>query len=71
MFVSGTILFYLPFTTEQTKKFRQMFKTDPTGATAMAFDEIIKMKNPSDKYRRLLSALKDAGNMLIIILAFP
>ena len=40
-----------------------MFKTDPTGATAMAFDEIVAMENQPEKYKRLLSALKDAGNM--------
>ena len=46
---------------EQTKKFRQLYKSDPTAATSMAFDEVLLMDNQPDKYNRLLIAMKDAG----------
>ena len=48
---------------EQSKKFRQMFKNDPTGATAMAFDEVIKMDDQPNKYLRLLDSLTEAGEI--------
>ena len=55
-----TKIFFIPFL-EQRKKLRQLFKTDPTAATGMAFDDIVLMDEEPDKYMRLLVALKDAG----------
>ena len=60
-------VFIIP-SSEQTKKFRQLFKSDPTAATSMAFDEIVLMDNQPDKYMRLLLALKDAGTSIRLFL---
>lgn len=51
------------FLSEQTKKLRQVYKSDPTAATSMAFDLISDMENQPDRYSRLLNAVKDAGNI--------
>lgn len=55
------IAFFDLFTTAQTKEIRSMYKRSPNKATEKAFKEICLMHNQPDKYRRLLSALKDTG----------
>ena len=55
------IAFYDLFTTVQTKLLRSIHKRSPIEATEKALDEISLMQDQPDKYRRLSSALKDAG----------
>ena len=55
------IAFYDMFTRVQTKQLRSIHKRSPIEATEKAIDESSLMHDQPDKYRRLLSALKDAG----------
>lgn len=60
------IAFFDLFTTAQTKEIRSLYKRSPNKATEKAFKEICLMHNQPDKYRRLLSALKDTGYSKVV-----
>ena len=64
--VTDLIAYYDLFTISQTNRFRSMYRNFPEEATEMAFDEIAAMQNQPDKYRRLLSALKDTGYSKVV-----
>ena len=64
--VTDLIAFYDLFTVTQTNRFRSMYRNYPVEATEMAFDEIFAMQNQPDKYKCLLSALKDAGYSKVV-----
>ena len=55
------IVFFRPFSSEQTKELRSIYKHNPVEATNKALKMIQQMANQPRKYRQLLEALTDAG----------
>ena len=60
------IAFYDIFTASQAKTLRSIFRRNPKEATEQAFQEIRMKIHQPDKYRRLISALKDTGYPKIV-----
>ena len=60
------IAFFGIFTITHTKELRSIYKRNPTEATKRALDIVKMMTNQPEKYRRLLSALNDAGYAKVV-----